>query len=83
MGDTSTTQAVRPLEGDPGSMAEELRAYAREGIGHVQLVLDPITAAVDRGIRTGPRDARRGLMAHARIARLVLLSGGRFVRRPC
>jgi hypothetical protein len=24
-------------------MAEELRAYAREGIGHVQLVLDPIT----------------------------------------
>jgi hypothetical protein len=24
-------------------MAEQLRAYAREGIGHVQLVLDPIT----------------------------------------
>jgi hypothetical protein len=24
-------------------MADELRAYAREGIGHVQLVLDPIT----------------------------------------
>jgi hypothetical protein len=24
-------------------MAEALRAYAREGIGHVQLVLDPIT----------------------------------------
>lgn len=32
-----------PLEGDPGSLAEALRAYAREGIGHVQLVLDPIT----------------------------------------
>jgi hypothetical protein len=24
-------------------MAEALRAYAREGIGHVQLVIDPIT----------------------------------------
>jgi len=24
-------------------LAETLRAYAREGIGHVQLVLDPIT----------------------------------------
>jgi alkanesulfonate monooxygenase SsuD/methylene tetrahydromethanopterin reductase-like flavin-dependent oxidoreductase (luciferase family) len=43
MGATSVAQAVRPLEGDPESMAEELWAYAREGIGHVQLVLDPIT----------------------------------------
>ncbi len=32
-----------PLEGSPEAMAEELRAYAREGIGHVQLVIDPIT----------------------------------------
>ena len=32
-----------PLEGDAAHMADELRAYAREGIGHVQLVLDPIT----------------------------------------
>jgi alkanesulfonate monooxygenase SsuD/methylene tetrahydromethanopterin reductase-like flavin-dependent oxidoreductase (luciferase family) len=32
-----------PLEGDPGQMAEVLRGYAREGIGHVQLVMDPIT----------------------------------------
>ena len=31
-----------PLEGDPDAMAEVLRAYAREGIRHVQLVLDPI-----------------------------------------
>ena len=30
---------------DPGSLAEALRAYAREGIGHVQVVLDPITLA--------------------------------------
>ena len=34
-----------PLEGDAETIAEALRAYAREGIGHVQLVLDPITLA--------------------------------------
>ncbi len=34
---------VQPLEGDAETMAEALRAYAREGIAHVQLVLDPIT----------------------------------------
>ena len=45
MGNTSTAQAVRPLQGAPAVIAEELRAYAREGIGHVQLVLDPITRA--------------------------------------
>lgn len=32
-----------PLEGSSGRIADELRAYAREGIDHVQLVLDPIT----------------------------------------
>jgi alkanesulfonate monooxygenase SsuD/methylene tetrahydromethanopterin reductase-like flavin-dependent oxidoreductase (luciferase family) len=32
-----------PLEGPPAAMAEVLRGFAREGIGHVQLVLDPIT----------------------------------------
>jgi len=32
-----------PLEGTPAKIADELRAYASEGIGHVQLVLDPIT----------------------------------------
>ena len=32
-----------PLEGTPDQMADVLRAYAREGIGHVQLVIDPIT----------------------------------------
>jgi hypothetical protein len=31
------------LEGTPEEMADALRGYAREGIGHVQLVLDPIT----------------------------------------
>ncbi len=34
-----------PLQGDANTIAEALRAYAREGIGHVQLVLDPITLA--------------------------------------
>ena len=32
-----------PLEGEPETLAETLRAFAREGIGHVQLVIDPIT----------------------------------------
>jgi probable F420-dependent oxidoreductase len=32
-----------PLEGPPEAMAGVLRAYARAGIAHVQLVIDPIT----------------------------------------
>ena len=36
---------VPPLEGPPEHLAQELRAYAGEGIGHVQLVLDPISLA--------------------------------------
>ena len=32
-----------PLEGDPETIAQALRAFAREGIAHVQLVVDPIT----------------------------------------
>ena len=32
-----------PVEGAPESIAEVLREFAREGISHVQLVLDPIT----------------------------------------
>jgi alkanesulfonate monooxygenase SsuD/methylene tetrahydromethanopterin reductase-like flavin-dependent oxidoreductase (luciferase family) len=34
----------QPLEGTPETMAEALRAFASEGISHVQLVLDPIDA---------------------------------------
>jgi alkanesulfonate monooxygenase SsuD/methylene tetrahydromethanopterin reductase-like flavin-dependent oxidoreductase (luciferase family) len=34
-----------PPAGSPGAIAEALRAYARAGIGHVQLILDPITVA--------------------------------------
>ena len=32
-----------PVSGEPEPLAEALRAYAREGVAHVQLVLDPIT----------------------------------------
>jgi probable F420-dependent oxidoreductase len=42
MGDESTVDTAPPLEGSDELMAEELRAFAREGIGEVQLVLDPI-----------------------------------------
>jgi alkanesulfonate monooxygenase SsuD/methylene tetrahydromethanopterin reductase-like flavin-dependent oxidoreductase (luciferase family) len=34
-----------PVEGPPEVIAEALRGFAREGIGHVQLVVDPITEA--------------------------------------
>jgi len=34
---------ILPVSGEPWEMAETLRAFAREGIAHVQLVLDPIT----------------------------------------
>ena len=34
---------TRPVTGTSEELAQTLRAFAREGIGHVQLVLDPIT----------------------------------------
>ncbi len=45
MGDQSDRMAVPPLAGTPEVMAAELLAYAAAGIGHVQLVVDPITEA--------------------------------------
>ena len=68
MGDTNPRMTVPPLEGPPEVIAEALRAYAREGIGHVQLVVDPITEAsvaalapvlelLDRGGLTAADDA--------------------------
>ncbi|HEX4898149.1 MAG TPA: LLM class flavin-dependent oxidoreductase, partial [Candidatus Limnocylindrales bacterium] len=41
-GDYARAEA-EPIAGTPDEMAEELRAYAREGIAEVQLVLDPIS----------------------------------------
>jgi alkanesulfonate monooxygenase SsuD/methylene tetrahydromethanopterin reductase-like flavin-dependent oxidoreductase (luciferase family) len=32
-----------PIDGDPSSLADTLRAFAAAGVSHVQLVLDPIT----------------------------------------
>jgi alkanesulfonate monooxygenase SsuD/methylene tetrahydromethanopterin reductase-like flavin-dependent oxidoreductase (luciferase family) len=34
---------VEPISGDPPLLAAALRAFAAEGVAHVQLVLDPIT----------------------------------------
>lgn len=45
MGDTSPRTEVAPLAGAPEQIADGLRAYAEEGIGHAQLVVDPITEA--------------------------------------
>jgi probable F420-dependent oxidoreductase len=35
--------AAPPVEGSPEQIADVLRGFAREGIGHAQLVVDPIT----------------------------------------
>jgi alkanesulfonate monooxygenase SsuD/methylene tetrahydromethanopterin reductase-like flavin-dependent oxidoreductase (luciferase family) len=34
---------IQPLQGTPQEMAAVLRQYAKLGVGHVQLVMDPIT----------------------------------------
>jgi probable F420-dependent oxidoreductase len=39
-----------PLEGSPSQVADVLRGFAAEGIGHVQLVIDPITLGSIRAI---------------------------------
>ena len=42
-GDGTLDSTPNPLQGPPEVIAEELRAYARAGVSHVQLVIDPIT----------------------------------------
>ena len=39
-----TAPDLAPQSGDPDELAGTLRAFAAEGVSHVQLVLDPITA---------------------------------------
>jgi hypothetical protein len=39
-----TAPALAPLSSDPDELAGTLRAFGAEGVSHVQLVLDPITA---------------------------------------
>ena len=43
MGDR-TAPETRPLPSEPAPLAAALREFAAEGVSHVQLVLDPITA---------------------------------------
>ncbi len=49
-----------PLEGPPEDVAESLRSYARAGISHVQLVLDPITLDSIRAVAPVLRELDRG-----------------------
>ena len=46
----SAQRAVEPVSGSAAEIAETLRAFAREGIGHVQLVVDPITTESIRAL---------------------------------
>jgi alkanesulfonate monooxygenase SsuD/methylene tetrahydromethanopterin reductase-like flavin-dependent oxidoreductase (luciferase family) len=43
MGARVPNPAAPPLSGPPEQLADSLRAFAAEGIAHVQLVIDPIT----------------------------------------
>jgi probable F420-dependent oxidoreductase len=52
--------APEPLDGSPAEIAEVLRGFAREGIAHVQLVLDPITLESIRALRPVLDDLDRG-----------------------
>ena len=42
--------AIVPFSGGPEALAEELLAYAREGIAHVQISLDPTTPETIEGL---------------------------------
>ena len=42
-GSSVSEERFVPLDGHPQSLAPALRAFAEAGVGHVQLVLDPIT----------------------------------------
>ena len=48
------------LDGPPAVIADELRAYAREGIAHVQLVVDPIDLASIRALAPALVELDRG-----------------------
>ena len=57
---SSAQAAIPPLAGDPAALADALRGFAREGIGHVQLVLDPITLDSIRAVAPVLADLDRG-----------------------
>ena len=50
MGDVTASRSIRPLAGSSETIADGLRGYATEGIGHIQLVVDPITEASIEGL---------------------------------
>lgn len=50
MGDLAEAQ-VEAISGEPALLADQLRAFAEEGVAHVQLVLDPITDETIRALR--------------------------------
>ena len=43
-------EEVQPIASEPGELGAALRAFAAEGISHVQLVLDPITVESIAGL---------------------------------
>jgi alkanesulfonate monooxygenase SsuD/methylene tetrahydromethanopterin reductase-like flavin-dependent oxidoreductase (luciferase family) len=49
-GDYAVTERITPVQGAPEEIAERLRGFAAQGIGHVQLVVDPITRASIDGL---------------------------------
>ncbi|MDA8238086.1 MAG: LLM class flavin-dependent oxidoreductase [Chloroflexi bacterium] len=51
---------VPPVEGSPAEIAATLRAFAAEGIAHVQLVVDPITLASIEALAPVLADLDRG-----------------------
>jgi alkanesulfonate monooxygenase SsuD/methylene tetrahydromethanopterin reductase-like flavin-dependent oxidoreductase (luciferase family) len=50
----------KPLAGSPDEIAEGLRAYARLGVGEVQLVVDPITIEAVEALAPVLEDLDRG-----------------------
>lgn len=56
----TTPDEAPALEGSPVQMADVLRGFAREGIAHVQLVVDPITVESIRALEAVVRELDRG-----------------------
>lgn len=54
-----SNETPEPMRGSSAEMAEMLRGYATEGIGHVELVLDPITLGSIQALEPVLRDLDR------------------------
>ena len=53
-GDGTLDSTSNPLHGTSEVLAEELRAYAKAGVSHVQLVIDPITVESIEALAPAP-----------------------------